>query len=140
MKRDREPWHLYPHQQQGVSRILHGWCSATYLNQDWRPQNTRALLLHDEMGLGKTVQALEALRRMMGTERIQAFPDSPQLVVAPASCLHVWQDEIVARFADTPLARDVRVFSGAEATVATLKQCHWYVAKKLVFLRVTYVP
>lgn len=126
MKRDREPWHLYPHQQQGVSRILHGWCSATYLNQDWRPQNTRALLLHDEMGLGKTIQALEALRRMMDTERIQAFPESPQLVVAPASCLHVWQDEIVARFSDTHLARDVRVFSGAEATVGTLRDCRWY--------------
>ena len=50
-------------------------------------------ILADEMGLGKTVQSIAFLAHLAETQNIWG----PFLVVAPASTLHNWQQE-VSRF------------------------------------------
>ena len=50
-------------------------------------------ILADEMGLGKTVQSISLLAHLAETHNIWG----PFLVVAPASTLHNWQQE-VAKF------------------------------------------
>lgn len=114
MKRQREPLVLHPHQQIGVQRILEGFCSSTFVSHD-NVYPTHSLLLHDDMGLGKTIQALEALRRMQTSGRI----NGPSLIVAPASCLHVWKDEVERWFPEH--FTDVRVFINDHATIRTLR-------------------
>jgi len=79
MKRGRQE--LFQHQIDGVETIVHSLQSAQI---DGNP--TRAFLLHDEMGLGKTLQAIESARRLNLTH--------PILVVCPASCEHVWKNDM----------------------------------------------
>ena len=47
-------------------------------------------ILADEMGLGKTVQSIALLAHLAETQNIWG----PFLVVAPASTLHNWQQEV----------------------------------------------
>jgi SNF2 family DNA or RNA helicase len=119
MKRERQERVLYPHQEVGVLRILHGFCTATYQSKGGVHKPTRSILLHDDMGLGKTIQALEALRRMMESDRLR-LGNLPTLILAPAACLHVWQAEISAWFAD--YFTDVRLFINDSADVKTLQR------------------
>jgi SNF2 family DNA or RNA helicase len=110
---------VFPHQEQGVARILHGFCTAVYATKAGQHKPCRSLLLHDDMGLGKTRQALEAVRRMMETDRIAAYPNSPVIIVAPAACLDVWQKEIADCF--SAHFTDIRLFINNTATAATLQ-------------------
>mmetsp|Transcript_7923 Transcript_7923/g.17343 ORF Transcript_7923/g.17343 Transcript_7923/m.17343 type:complete len:526 (-) Transcript_7923:84-1661(-) len=52
----------------------------------------KGCLLADDMGMGKTLQAICLLAHLKETGEIS--PDSPALVVAPASLLYNWESEI----------------------------------------------
>jgi non-specific serine/threonine protein kinase len=56
--------------------------------------------LADDMGLGKTIQLIDLLLQFKRRAKSEAFPRQPSLLIAPASLLGNWRDEL-ARFAPT---------------------------------------
>jgi len=108
---------LLEFQKEGVQHILRGFCSDTYsITSTTRAtphvKHTHAFLLFDEMGMGKTVQSLEAMRQML------PHLHHPMMVVGPASCIHVWRDEVQTHFTGV---FEVRLFIGKTAISSTLQ-------------------
>jgi len=75
----------------------------------------RRLLIADDVGMGKTVQAGLLLQATLA-----AGPDVRALVIAPASLLRQWTDELQTRFDLTPRIADTLALARLRATLPYL--------------------